>query len=188
MASAQDRIIEAALNLIAHQGLSAVTMVEVARTAGVARATLYTHYPDVPSILADATTRHNDQAISGLRQTLAIVGSPTGTIEQLVRYVAAISSHGHTLETHHGLPPVLRHKLCAFDDELETQIKRALANGSATGEFRSNLNLEITAKLVRHMLNGVSELVAATPDDAPSIVDDATRTILAAITDRPSPL
>ena len=186
MASAQDRIIEAALNLITHQGLSAVTMVEVARTAGVARATLYNHYPDVPSILADATTRHNDQAISGLRQTLAITGSPTEIIEQLVRYIAAISSHGHTLETHHGLPPVLRHQLGAFDDELETQIKRALASGTSTGEFRSNLDLEISTKLVRHLLNAVSELIAATPDDAPRIVEDATQTILAAITDRPS--
>ncbi len=186
MTSAQDRIIEAALDLITQRGLSAVTMVEVARTAGVARATLYNHYPDVPSILADAAGRHNDQAISGLHQTLAIAGSPTDTIEQLIRYIAAISIHGHTLDTHHGLPPDLRRQLSAFDDELETRISSALRDGAATGEFRPNLNPEVTTKLVRHMLNGVSELIAATTGDAPQLVDDATQTILAALTGRPS--
>ncbi|MCP4963959.1 MAG: hypothetical protein GY926_01855, partial [bacterium] len=49
--------------------------------------------------------------------TLAVVSSPTDTIQQLARYVAAISSHGHTLQTHHDLPPELRQQLSAFDDE-----------------------------------------------------------------------
>jgi AcrR family transcriptional regulator len=159
-------------------------MVEVARTAGVARATLYNHYSDVPSILADATTRHNEQAISGLRQTLAVAGSPTDTIEQIVRYVAAISRHGHTLDARHGLPPELREQLTTFDDELESQIRIALENGTATGEFRSDLHREAGPTLVRHMLHGVSELVAAAPDRAPEFVHDTTRTILAAVTDR----
>jgi AcrR family transcriptional regulator len=47
MTSADDRIIDAALSLIGERGLGEVTMVEVARRAGVARQTLYNHYPDV---------------------------------------------------------------------------------------------------------------------------------------------
>lgn len=185
MASTQDRIIAATLDLMAKQGLSAVTMIDVARTAGVARATLYNHYPDVPSILADAATSHNDEAITGLRQALAVVGSPSGTIEQIVRYIAAISSHGHTLETPHGLPPDLRDRFSAFDDEIEVQIARALADGRASGEFDSTVDVGTSTKLVRHMLNGVSELVAEASETAAHIVGDATDTILAAITSRP---
>lgn len=181
MATTQDRIIQAALELISQRGLNAVTMIEVARTAGVARATLYNHYPDVPSILTDAATRHNDEAIAGLRQALAVAGSPTDTIEGLVRFVATISAHGHTLEAHHGLPPALRDQLCAFEDELEAQIDRTLTEGVTNGEFRSDLDVAISTKLVRHMLTAVSELVAAAPDSAAHIAQGATTTVLAAI-------
>lgn len=186
MAGARERIIEATLQLITEQGLSGVTMVEVARTAGVARATLYNHYSDVPSILAEAIARHNDQALLGLRQSLATASSPSDTIEHLVHYVASISAHGHTIEVHHGLPPDLRDQLAAFDDELEAQIEQALVSGLAAGEFRSALDVPATTTLVRHMLAGVSELVSAAPQDAPHIAGDATRTILAAIAQQPS--
>jgi AcrR family transcriptional regulator len=181
MAGARERIIEATLQLITEQGLSGVTMVEVARTAGVARATLYNHYSDVPSILAEAIARHNDQAIVGLRQNLATASSPSDTIEHLVHYVASISAHGHTIELHHGLPPVLRDELAAFDDELEARIQQTLDSGLATGEFRSTLDVPATTTLIRHMLAGVSELVAAAPQEAPRIAVDANCTILAAI-------
>jgi len=177
----QERVIEAALTLIADNGLSAVTMAEVARTAGVARATLYNHFPDVPSIVAVAARQHNEHAIAGVRQAVAVAGSAADTIEQLVRYVAAISSHGHSLETQQGFPPQLRQQLAAFDDELENQIKGALLGGVAQGDFRSDLNLATAATLIRHMLNGLSELVAATPANAPQLVGETNQTVLAAI-------
>ena len=85
MTSARERIIDATLTLVGEHGMAGVTMVAVARAAGVARATLYNHYPDVPSILADAATTHNEHAIDGLRQALAVISSPTQAIEQLVR-------------------------------------------------------------------------------------------------------
>lgn len=187
VATTRDRIIEATLELITQHGLSSVTMIEIARTAGIARATLYNHYPDVPGILADAANRHSEQAITGLHQQLAVAHSPTETIEQITRYVAAISTHGHTLTTHHGLPPELRNQLSAFDDELEHQIRQALTGGRASGEFRSSLDLDTTARLVRHMLNGVSELVSESPCTAAHVTRAATMTVLAAIASPPAP-
>ena len=185
MATTRDRIIEAALGLVAERGLGAVTMIDIARTAAVARATLYNHYPDVASILADAAEHHNDQAITGLRQSLAVVASPTETIEQLVRYIATISAHGHTLATHHGFPPDLRHRLSAFDDELDRQITSTLTAGTSSGDFRADLDPATTATLVRHMLIGVSELVAESPHRTADIVRNGIDTILAALTSSP---
>lgn len=182
MATTEDRIIEAPLERIARAGLSSVTMVEVARTAGVARATLYNHYPDVPSILVAAAARHNEQAIAGLHQQLAVADSPAETIRELVRYAAAVSTNGYSLTMHHGLPSDLRRQLAAFDRELERQLRRAFTEGRARGDFRSSLDPGTTARLVRHMLNGVSELVAEAPDTAARISRNATKTILAAIT------
>ncbi len=127
MTSAKERIIEATLTLVTEQGLSGITMVAVAKEAGVARATLYNHYPDVPSILADAAELHIQHAVDGLREALAVVSDPRDSIEQLVRHVAAISTHGHTLITHHGFPPELRDRLDAFDTELRARSARSSA-------------------------------------------------------------
>lgn len=185
MSPAREHIIEATLTPVAEHGLAGVTMVAVAKTAGVARGTLYNHFPDIPSILADAANVHNQHAIDGLRRALAVISTPSQAIEQLVRHIAAISSHGHTLASHHDFPPELRHQLAAFDTELEHQIRSILAAGTATGDFRTDLDLDITAPLLRHTLKGVSELVATTPERAVPIVDDAPTTLLAAITTQP---
>lgn len=182
MTSTRQRIIDAALTLVAEHGLAGVTMVAVADTAGVARATLYNHYADVASIVADAATAHNQQAIDGLRQTLAVVSTPPQALQQLVRYIAMISSHGHTLVTYHGFPVELRDRLVAFDNELEQQLEQILAAGITTGDFRHDLDTAPTAILLRHMLIGVSELVAAAPDRAARTVDDAMTTLLTAVT------
>lgn len=181
MSSTRERIIEAVLTLIAEQGLSEVTMIEVARTAGVARQTLYNHYPDIPAILTDAITHHNTAAIRHLDQALTVVDTPSETIRQIVRHVAAISTHaGHTIDSH-GLPADLRHHLTGFDEALENHIRAALADGIERGEFRADLNIDTDSALLRHALGGVSSLVAATPSDAPRIVNDAIRTLLAAL-------
>ena len=182
MVSTRERIIEATLTLIAERGLSQVTMIEIARTADVARQTLYNHYPDIPSILTEALTHHNAEAVGHLDQALSIVDTPTDTIRQLIRHIAAMSTHaGHTLESHLALPADLQEHLNGFSDALEQRIRLALTDGIDRGEFRPDLNIETDSVLVRHALDGVSTLVAATPDDAPRIVTDATRTLLAAL-------
>ena len=79
------------------------------------------------------------------------------------------------------MPADLRERLGGFDDALEHHIRAALSDGIRRGEFRADLNIDTDSALIRHALGGVSALVAATPDDAPRIVNDATRTLLAAL-------
>jgi AcrR family transcriptional regulator len=180
--STRQRIIEAALTLISERGLSEVTMIEISRTAGVARQTLYNHYPDIASIVTDAITIHNEAAIAHLEQALAVVATPTDTITQLIRHVAAISAHaGHTLDAHHGLPAALQERLGGFDRALEEHIRLALVHGIESDEFRADLSIETDTVLIGHLLRGLSELVAATPSEAPRIVTETTTTAQAAL-------
>ena len=180
MASTRERIIEATLTLIAGRGLSQVTMIQIARTADIARQTLYNHYPDIPAILTEALSHHDTEAIDHLDQALSVVDTPTDTIRQLVRHIAAMSTHaGHSLESHLALPTDLQEHLNGFSDALEQRIRVALADGVDRGEFRPDLNIRIDSVLVRHTLDGISTMVAAAPHDAPRIVADATRTLLA---------
>ncbi len=182
MTSADDRIIEAALTLIGERGLGEVTMVEVARQAGVARQTLYNHYSDVAAIVAEAAVRHNAAAIAHLTQMLSVVSAPVDVIEQIVRHTAAVSAHaGHGLDTINGLPLSMRRELSGLDTELDRQIRAAIVAGMERGDFRADLDADMDTRLVRAMLQGVSAMVADTPEAASTITAHATRTITAAL-------
>lgn len=172
----------AALGLIAEQGLSSVTMVSVAKAAGVARQTLYNHYRSVDEIVAAATKQHNDESVNQLYAAIHVVEDPVDKIAQLIKYVAKISVHpDHTLESKHSLPPDVKANLDGFDRVLIEQISETLQQGVASGVFRSDLVLDVDVALFRHLLNGVSSLVASAPADAARIVTDSTRTALAAL-------
>lgn len=183
MSSTQERINEAALTLISERGLSDVTMVDVARTAGIARQTLYNHYPDIDSIVADALTRHSQHSIDQLRAALAIVESPTDKITQLVRHIAQVSTHqDHTIDLDRSLAPQHRSSLTQFTDAIDELIAATIAEGRADGSFRPDLDPTIDTALARHILTGISNLVAANPQDVATIATTGTRTILSALT------
>lgn len=181
-ASPDDRIIEAALTLIAEQGLGGVTMSGIADTAGVARQTLYNHYPDIDSIVAAAISRHNRESIDLLEASLGVVDLPEEKLEQLVRHVVSIGAHAHHASGfQHGLSAEARATLGAYDEALDRHIREVLAEGQRTGAFRSDLIPDVDAILIRHALNGLLELAATAPDQAAQLATTGTRTLLAAV-------
>jgi AcrR family transcriptional regulator len=187
MAPTKQRIIEATLALIGERGLNDVTMIDVARTAGLARQTLYNHYPDIDSIVADALTRHNRDSVQQLKAAVAVVDPPVAKMEQLVRYIAQISTHhGHTIAVDHSLAPHHRAALDEFGHALDALVAEIITEGQADRSFRADLDLKVDAALVRRLLIGVSELVAAAPEDAAKITATATCTVLAALGHHPS--
>lgn len=182
MASPQERIIEAALTLISERGPSDVTMAQIATTAGVARQTLYNHYADIPAIVADAVAHHNSEAVAHLEQAMSVVSDPSDAIRHVVRHVVAISAHGgHGPDMLNALPTSARQALTAFDDAVAEHLRGALVAGREDGSFRDDIDVDADAVILRSAIAGVVSLVVADPDDAPRIVDDAIRTLLAAV-------
>jgi AcrR family transcriptional regulator len=180
--SADDRIIEAALSLITRDGLGAVTMIKIAETAGVARQTLYNHYPDVDSIVLEATSRHNRESIRLLEASLRVVDKPEDKLEQLVRHMVSIGAHAHHASgIEHGLSASARDTLAEYDAELDRRIRDILEVGRRTGAFRHDLTPDIDAVLIRHILNGLTHQAASTPDRAAELAATGTRTVLAAV-------
>ena len=183
--STDERIIHAALTLIARGGLGSVTMRGIAETAGIARQTLYNYYPDVDSIVAAALRRHNEESIQLLESSLRTVDDPSGKLEQLVRHVVSIGTHAHhTPGIEHGLSPQARATLEEYQVALDKSIRRILEDGQQSGVFRSDLSLDLDTALVRHMLDGLSEQAARTPDSAAAIACGGIRTISAALAQR----
>jgi AcrR family transcriptional regulator len=181
-ASTDDRIIEAALGLIAQDGLGAVTMLRVAEAAGVARQTLYNHYPDIDSIVTEAISRHNRESIRLLEDSLRVVDEPADKLEQLVRHVVAVGAHAHHAPgIEQGLSLDARSTLHEYHDALSRCICEILDEGRRRGVFRDDLISDIDTLLIRHMLNGLAGQAAATPESAATLATVGTRTILAAV-------
>ena len=175
----------AALTLIAREGLGAVTMRSVAESAGIARQTLYNHYPDIDSIVAAALRRHNEESIQLLDSALRTMDDPSGKLEQLVRHVVSIGVHSHHAPgIEHALSADARATLGDYHDAVDRVIREVLDEGLTRGAFRTDLSPDLDATLVRRMLDGLAERAGRTPDQAADIAATGIRTVRAAVTAR----
>ncbi len=183
--SSEDRIIGAALALINEHGLGGVTMSGIAEAAGVARQTLYNHYPNIDSIVATAITRHNRDSIELLESALATADSLEGKLDQLVRHVVSVGAHaGHHLDIQYALAAGTRATLSEYGEMISAHIRDILAEGIESGEFRADLVPEWDTVLVQHLLSGISALAVRAPGDAARIAATGSRSILACLLPR----
>jgi AcrR family transcriptional regulator len=79
-----DLVRDAAVAELAARGWGAFTIEAVATRAGVARSTVYRHWPDRHALLRDALDRHSTQP------ALEMAGSPRERIEQLLGHLAEV--------------------------------------------------------------------------------------------------
>ena len=180
--SVEDRITHATLELIARHGFGRVTMSAVAGAAGVARQTLYNHYPDVNSIVGAAIERHSAESLQSLESVLAAIDSPAERLDHLVRHSAAVAQHLHgSLALRHGLSQHARSVIEPYSARLRAIIENILREGIAESLFRQDLNPQRDAALLQHLLEGMISLVVAEPDHLPAIVNTTTRTVRAAL-------
>jgi AcrR family transcriptional regulator len=166
------RITEATFSLLAEHGLAGVTMSAIASRAGIARQTLYNHFPDVDSIVAAAMAQHHHDDLQALDAMLATIPTATGRLEYLVRHASvAAAQHGALPALHQGLSPSAQHATRQYDEQIRGMIRGALARGQQTGELAPTVDPELHAVLVHHLLHGAAELAATHPDDVTRITD-----------------
>ena len=81
VASATDRMLDAAESLLADKGIRATTMQQVADVAGVSRAWLYRHFPDKQTMVGATIVRLNEAFWANARTELDTID---GFAEQLI--------------------------------------------------------------------------------------------------------
>lgn len=151
--SAQERIAGAALTLISERGLAGVTMSAIAHHAGVARQTLYNHYPNVESILTAVIEQHERLGFAQVRQLLEGHRGATAKLEQLIRHSVVMSAHGHALAAiESSLSPRAREMLSAHRGRTTEMLIEVLEEGVAEGVFRADLDSKIDAIFIREVL------------------------------------
>jgi AcrR family transcriptional regulator len=170
---ARDRIIEAALDLIARHGLAGVTMTSIAEAAGVTRQTLYNHFPTLDAIVTTALEQHAEAAIRELEGLLAATPDAVAGIEQLVRYGLAHAGHGQPLPILvSGLSAEARVTIDRCLQRYRAIISGLIEKGMAEGVFRSDLDPATASLVVSRMLEASSEAIArlGSPADAADLL------------------
>jgi AcrR family transcriptional regulator len=102
---AEDRVIEAALRCIARWGLAKTTVDDVAREAGVGRATLYRLFPGGRDALLAAVVRRE---VGRLRHRLEAAAAAAGSVEDVV--VAWFAETAAAVGAHPALQFLLAHE------------------------------------------------------------------------------
>ena len=147
-----DAILDAAVALVAHQGLHAVTMSEVAEKSGVGRATLYKYFPDIGSILV---AWHDNQVSSHLERLVEVRDRGGSAQERLQAVLGAYAlmtferPHGTELATfvHRG------EHLADAPEKLGAFLVELLVDAGKAGDIRSDIP---PAELAAFCLNALA--------------------------------
>jgi TetR/AcrR family transcriptional regulator of autoinduction and epiphytic fitness len=164
----------AALDELGQVGYGAFTIESVAARAGVAKSTIYRHWPDKLALIADTFETFHEQMVPSIE-----AGSPRDRVERLVRHVAEVvvdstfSSCIPALIEGAERDPRVREFHHRYSAERRRTLVAVIAEGIAPGDFSPRLNPELAALALlgpifyRRLMSG--EPFA--PDSAGDLVD-----------------
>jgi TetR/AcrR family transcriptional regulator, regulator of autoinduction and epiphytic fitness len=140
-------ILRAALGELGEAGYGAFTMESVAARAGVAKSTIYRHWPDKVTLIADAFETFHEQIVPSTENLPA-----RESLLRLLRHVAEIIVDS----TFSACIPALIEgaerdpRLRAFRDRYSAQRRQSLtaliSQGMTDGEFRAGVDPELAAQ------------------------------------------
>jgi AcrR family transcriptional regulator len=146
-------ILDAALEALASD--PDASMAEIARRAGVVRATIYMHFPTREALL-DAVQEHaTSQVADAIRQAEPDQGEPEEALERVIR------ATWMQLSQFHGILALNMSRLSAKELHrrhlpMTTQFMPLLARGQASGVFRSDVSAEWLIAVVRAIVHVAS--------------------------------
>ena len=145
----RDRIYTAAIELIRERGYDAVTMADIARAAGVARASVFNHFPAklaflgewferfTRKVLNEASEQAGNSAWARLVRVLEVMGKGAHANKDIIIHVASLAmGHGPLAATEAEL-----------DDELQLFFVAIIRDGQAAGEIDPELDAEYLADM-----------------------------------------
>lgn len=136
----------AALEELGHVGYGAFTIESVAARAGVAKSTIYRHWPDKLALIADAFETFHEQMVPSIE-----TGSARDRVERLVRHVAEVVVDSTfsicipALIDGAERDPRVREFHHRYSAERRRTFVAIIAEGIASGEFSPRLDAELVA-------------------------------------------
>jgi len=178
----RQRIFEAFADLLERDGYDAITLAEVAATAGMSRTTMYNYFPDKDALVVAFAAEEAGRDVADLSEALAEVENP---VDQLRLYVAERIRYAAT----HRLPPgrslrlalsgAAYQRILEHVSVLEEILRDILERGAAEGYFPLD-DVEATIPLVMACL-GQAETDDVRDGDLDEIVEVTETFVLRAL-------
>ena len=152
-----DATLDTIAALVREHGLAAVTMSQIAATAGIGRATLYKYFPDVEAILVAWHERHIALHLRQLTAARDAAGTPAEQLEAVLTAFALIQHEHHGTE----LPVSLLHRgehVAEARQQLKDLVADLLAAGAQAGEIRTDMAPGELASYCLHALTAAGSL------------------------------
>jgi AcrR family transcriptional regulator len=152
----RDAILDVTATLVAEHGLSAITMSQIAESAGIGRATLYKYFADVQTILIAWHERQVSSHLEQLAEVKARPGNAAHRLEAVLEAYALIAHEQHDTELvallHRGEHVVRAHR------HLKELIEGLLVEGAGAGDLRADVAPGELAGYCLHALSAASTL------------------------------
>jgi AcrR family transcriptional regulator len=157
-------------------------MAEVARRAGVVRATIYAHFPTREALIAAITDRAIAEATDALRASAPDHGEPADALARM------LTASWRTLGRYHALVQINSRlgpeHMRALHQPVLRLVRPLLKRGQASGAFNRDLPLEWMLTVLLELIHAASrELATGTLPE-----HEAERALIASITGAFSPL
>ena len=136
-AEVRDAILDAAASLAAEHGPLAITMSQVAQTAGIGRATLYKYFPDVEAVLVAWHERHvadHLHELTGLAHGTGPVGQRLDAVLEHFAFIAFGRPHTDLAALLHR-----DGRLDHAEQRLTALLSELLVEATAAGEVRTDI-------------------------------------------------
>lgn len=153
--SRRDELLALAAGLFAERGLRATTVRDIADAAGILSGSLYHHFSSKEAIVDEILRRFLDALFGEYRRIVDSGLAPRETLEALVRAsFEAIHSHRDEVAIYQDELKHLRGNprfeyLRERNTEFREMWTAVLGRGMASGEFRSDLDTQLTYRFLR---------------------------------------
>ena len=153
----RDATLDATAALVNQHGLAAVTMSDIAKHAGIGRATLYKYFPDVEAIMI---AWHARQITNHLEQLTAIRDNSSG--RPVDKLEAVLAAFGQLSRQHHDTElAALLHRgehVAHAQRHLHRLVENLIAEAAEHGEVRDDVAPAELATYCLHALTAAGNL------------------------------
>ena len=148
----RDAILDTAAHLVSEHGVASVRMAEVAKRAGIGRATLYKYFPSIEAILVAWHQRHAAEHLRHLGALRDRAGDPWKRLKSVLEAYAMISHHRRHGGT--GLAALLHQPEHVADaqQQLVDLVRGLLVEVARTGRLRADVSPDELATYCIHAL------------------------------------
>jgi AcrR family transcriptional regulator len=153
----REATIDATAALVGKQGLTGVTMSQIAKDTGIGRATLYKYFPDVESILV---AWHDRQINDHLRELIQVRDRTAGAARRLEAVLAAYAKAISHRPRHDEIGDLLHRgqHVAAAHQHLSEFIRELIADAAAAGAVRRDVPANELTVYCLHALAAATSL------------------------------